>query len=136
MMRLRRIGSGRWTIAGEEDPRGGCPIADQLDALAENSKTRAIAAGFRAQFALIPAEGPTQLPDGIYHRVDSQNGIYEFIKGRYRILCFAVDGNVIVCSTIFLKDQRKTPKSEVKRAIDLKNRYMAARAEAAISWAR
>ena len=134
MMRLRKIVTGRWTVACEVDDRGNAAVFNELSALWSNRSTKGVAAGFRAQFTQIPPQGPTYLPDVIYHCVDPANGIYEFIKGRYRILCFAVEGRVVVCSTVFLKQTRKTPDAEKNRAIDLKRRYLAAVAGSAIEW--
>lgn len=76
----------------------------------------------------IPRVGPRQLGTAIYHYVDEKNGIYEFIKGRLRVLCFQSDGAICVCCHAFLKQSQNTPKAKIKRALVIKNEYEAAKA--------
>ena len=125
-MRLRRIATGKWTVVAEVDDGGVCDVCDVLDDLSDGPKTKGIAAGFKAHFDRIPAEGPRQLPDGIYHCVDADEGIYEFIKGRYRVVCFQANGRIVVCSAVEMKKSQKTPKKWVARAVALRVRYEAA----------
>ena len=49
-------------------------------------------------------------------RVSASNGIF-------RIFCFFDKGNLIILLTGFQKKDRKTPKSEIKRAEKLKKEY-------------
>lgn len=108
------------------DDRGVCEVEGALDGLSKNPKTRATAAGFKAWWAHIPADGPRGLSDSVYHRVDKKNEIYEFVKGDHRLLCFQADGKVVVCSHIFMKKGRKTPDDEKAKAIRLRKDYLEA----------
>lgn len=126
-MRLRVITSGSWKVAAILDDRDQCEVLDALDVLAADKQTAATAAGFRAWWKQIPAEGPRQLPDSAYHRVDAENQIYEFVKRGHRILCFEADGRLVVCSHVMKKGSQKTPKKDIERAIACKKAYEAAR---------
>ncbi len=61
----------------------------------------------------------------ICHEVDSDNKIFEFIKGSLRLLWFYGAGNkIIICSHVFVKKGQKTPVTQKSAAIELKKRYM------------
>lgn len=66
------------------------------------------------------------LPVETYHCVDNENEIYEFIKGRYRVLCFLAEGRMVIAACVFMKKSQKTPKREISKAISLRNEYLAA----------
>lgn len=123
-MRLRVISEAAWKIVAVVDDRGDCEVLDALDELASHKKTSATASGFRAWWEHIPPEGPRQLPDSVYHCVDAENEIWEFIKGRHRILCFQTAGRIVVCSHVMLKASQKTPAKEKKRAIALRTEFL------------
>lgn len=126
MMRLRKIATGKWSVVAEVDADGVCVVAEALDALSSVANTRGVAAGFRVQFERIPVEGPKQLPDELYHCIDANEGIYQFIKGRYRLVCFQASGRVVVCSALEMKKTKKAPRSWVSHAVALRDRYLAA----------
>ncbi|WP_448482221.1 type II toxin-antitoxin system RelE/ParE family toxin [Pseudoxanthomonas mexicana] len=106
-----------------EDDEGACEVLDQLKALAADKKTKATAAGLLAQWEQVPAEGPRKLGTDIYHRIDDENQIYEFIKRDHRLVCFEADGRIVVCSHLFRKKSQKTPNAEKRKATDLRARY-------------
>ncbi|GEM_PF-4748606 len=66
------------------------------------------------------------LPVETYHCVDTENEIYEFIKGRYRVLCFRLNGRMVVAACVFMKKTQRTPRREVNRAITLRSECLAA----------
>jgi hypothetical protein len=106
-MRLRSLHKGAWTVLAPEDDDRACEVLDQLEALAGDKKTKATAAGFLAQWEQVPVEGPRRLGTDIYHRIDEDNQIYEFIKRDHRLVCFEADGRIVVCSHIFRKKSQK-----------------------------
>lgn len=54
--------------------------------------------------------------------------IYEFkTSGGLRLLCFWDDGGLIICTHGYLKGGQKAPKSEIKRAENLKKEYATAK---------
>jgi hypothetical protein len=70
-------------------------------------------------------QGPTQFPDSISHEADKSNSIYEFIAGDVRLLWFYSPSErcVVICSHFFIKDSRKTPMNQKRKAIELKKQY-------------
>ena len=74
-------------------------------------------------------EGPRKkLTTDLFHSVDKEEGIYEFIKGRLRLLCFEADGALIICSHVFMKKTSKTRTQDKNPAIALKREYLLAKA--------
>lgn len=108
------------------DDAGACEVLDDLAALFADKKTRATAAGFFQQFEQIPAVGPMGLGSGIYHKVDDQNEIYEFIKRDHRLLCFEADSRIVVCSHVMRKKQQKTSPKDRRRAAAFRTAYLVA----------
>lgn len=125
-MRLRKVCNGKWTIWAVVTSDGACELLSDLEALAADKKTKSTAAGFAALWSKIPNEGPHQLGTDLYHQLDSKHSIYEFRKRNHRILCFQAGGRIIICSHIMLKTKRKVPKSEIGRAIKLRNDFLEA----------
>ena len=107
-----------------------CEIEQEL--LAFTEQYEACVLGIVQFWKNIPRVGPRQLGPAIYHYVDEKNEIYEFVKGRLRVLCFQSDGAVCVCCHAFLKQSQKTPKAKVKRAVLIKKEYEAALASGKI----
>jgi len=66
---------------------------------------------------------PTQLPAELCHRIDDNHQIWQFIKGRLRLLWFYDGSRLIICVHVFLKKTPTTPIREKNIAIDLKSRY-------------
>ena len=134
MIRFRVLTDGAWRVVAKVDHRGRCEVEQALNELAVNPKTRAVATGLLAVWAAIPREGPHELPVETYHCVNSENEIYEFIKGSYRVLCFRAEGRMVVAACVFLKKSRKTPDREVARAIALRKEYLQARAKCEVEF--
>lgn len=70
--------------------------------------------------------GPRFFPDDICHQVDQKNQIFEFIAGDLRLLWFysPAERRAIICTHVFMKKSRKTPKKHIERAVHLKNLYI------------
>src|SRR5690606_34334822 len=94
--------------------------------LANDPRTSGYANGILALFERIPVQGPRQLGTPLYHYVDQEEEIYEFIKGPYRVYCFQHEGRVIVCSHLSRKTKQKTRKADIDRAIALRTRLVQA----------
>ena len=127
----------KWKVVAVVEERNGerrCALEEQLAAFEAQPKQGASVAGLQVLWDRIPKVGPREFPDHLYHLVDEKNGIYEFIKGRLRVLCFEADGAVCVCSTVFLKQTAKTPKDEVRKAIALKEQYLRELKEGGVSY--
>lgn len=72
--------------------------------------------------------GPQCFDDSTSHYVDQNNKIYEFVAGRLRLLWFYSPHarKVVICSHVFMKNSQKVPKSEVQKAIKVKEEYESA----------
>lgn len=70
--------------------------------------------------------GPPRNPE-VSHQIDPVHGIWQFTKGRVRILWFYDEGRLIVVSHGFLKATQKTPEDEVRKAITAAATYSQAK---------
>lgn len=70
--------------------------------------------------------GPPKNPE-VSHQVDSGHGIWQFTKGRIRVLWFYDEGRVIVLSHGFVKATRQTPSEEIGRAVAAVTAYFQAK---------
>lgn len=125
-MRLKILSEGVWKVVAPIDSRGVCQVITDLEALAANPAASSTVTGLYALFRMIRAEGPRALPKPLYHRIDEKNGIYEFVKGNYRVPCFTAGDSIVVCTSLFRKKTQKCPPSEVANAIAVKNEYLRA----------
>lgn len=131
-MRLKLLYSGAWRVVAPLGAEDVCDLEMQLAEFASDKKLRASVLGFRVLWARILQTGPRCLGTALYHRVDEEQEIYEFIKGPLRLLCFESQGAVVVCSHVIRKSSQKTPRSEIKRVADLKRQYLAAQAKSEV----
>ncbi|MCL6619949.1 MAG: type II toxin-antitoxin system RelE/ParE family toxin [Thermomonas hydrothermalis] len=122
-MRLKILYAGGWKVVAPMDPTGGCALEQALVAMEQDRKQHAVAIGLYALWERIGPFGPKSLGTALYHCVDGKHGIYEFIKGDFRVLCFEEQGALVVCSHIFRKASQKTPKREVMRALAVQQDY-------------
>lgn len=106
-MRLKVLYADAWKVVAPMDAAGGCELEALLAAMAQDPKRRAVATGLYALWERIAPFGPKSLGTALYHCVDSKHGIYEFIKGDFRVLCFEEQGALVVCSHIFRKASQK-----------------------------
>lgn len=68
------------------------------------------------------------------HEIDKDKSIFEFIKGNHPVVWFSAGGAAVICSHVFRKKGRKTPKSEIDRAIRLRDKYFDALATGTLSY--
>ena len=111
-----------------------CPALDALNAMPPNlAKT---AKGFDALFRRYAELGRAGLTTELFHEVDKDHGIWEFIKGSLRILCFVApdNGALLILTHSMIKKQQKTPPSEVNKAIRVLSDYKNARKSGGIEF--
>jgi len=67
------------------------------------------------------------IPQKFFKHIEETDGLYEIrIKAgtnALRIFCFFDQGNIVVLINGFLKKTQKTPKNEITKALQLKQRY-------------
>lgn len=107
-----------------EESEQECDLLTTMTDLAKGQQYRASVSGLSKMLTECAEHGLDRLPAEWLHCVDKQRGIYEFSKGDLRLLYFqAKNGAIVICSHIFLKKGRKTPRAEADRAARLKESY-------------
>lgn len=109
---------------------GESPLLDQLED--EAGGRRADVSGMVVLFERAAVAGPRALPRTLVHEVGE--GIWEFVKGKLRVLFFEVDGRLVVCSHAFRKKTQQTPSKERDKAIRLRERYEAAQSDGTLEF--
>ncbi len=110
-----------WRIYAVCSDRGDCQLADFIAGLPSNLQKD----GERmlVLFRRVAEQGPQRLPDDVCHSIAED--IWEFIRGRLRVVWFYDEGKVVICSHGFVKQSQKTKKNDIERALDAKKRYFA-----------
>lgn len=132
-MRLEVIVDGRWRICSpilgnKED----CTFVEFVDSLGANLQKKV--GGLLAMMEQHSQHGSASFNVAQCHYVDQREQIYQYSKGRLRLFWFEDAGRVVICTHGIVKSDQRTPKREIERAIDIKRRYMTAKAEARISF--
>jgi phage-related protein len=72
-------------------------------------------------------ETQKQIPTDYLKHMGGTDGLYEIRVQQgsdiFRILCFFDEGKLIVLANGFQKKTQKTPKTEIKKALKIKNEY-------------
>jgi phage-related protein len=72
-------------------------------------------------------ETQQHIPADYFEHLTGTDGLYEIRVKQgsdiYRIFCFFDEGKLIVLANGFQKKTQKTPKSEIERALKIKNEY-------------
>lgn len=125
-MRLRVLEHGRWQVVAPLDvDRDDCPVAAWLAAM-HREHPKAVE-GLLHLLRRAATDGPMHLGDTLCHQVDAGARVFEFIKGRLRLLWFYGEGaRLVVCSHGFLKASQRTPRAEIARAVACATAYRAA----------
>lgn len=82
-------------------------------------------------------QGPKGLGNSLCHEVSNEGEpkIFEFIKGKLRLLWFYGDGEkLIVCSHVLRKKSQKTPRGDVEKALAIREEYFRACARGAVEY--
>lgn len=72
-------------------------------------------------------ETQQKIPTDYLKHIDGTDGLYEIRVQQgsdiFRIFCFFDEGKLVVLVNGFQKKTKKTPKSEIKKALKIKNEY-------------
>lgn len=130
-MRLLIIDDLNWRVC--------TPIKDgnQIDLLEylENCKD-SDAEGILSYFERFAQFGHDGFSTSQMHEANKNESIYEFSKGRHRILFFNIEGKAVVVSCGHIKKGQKANPKEVKKAIKIKNQYLEAYEKGLIQFIR
>lgn len=101
-----------------------------IEATYEASRNRLL-----AYFRQVAISGPKALNSAQCHQVDAKSKIYEFISGDLRVLFFrGSQGNLVICTHMFLKKTQKKPPKELNKALRVKRLYEQAEKAAQVEW--
>lgn len=95
--------------------------------------TQAAAKGFRALFRRYAEAGRSKLTAELFHEVDNENGIWEFVRGQLRVFCFMDGGRLLILTHGTVKKTKKVDRQEVARAIRRKEAYLAEKSSGRIT---
>ncbi|WP_018719258.1 type II toxin-antitoxin system RelE/ParE family toxin [Arhodomonas aquaeolei] len=79
-------------------------------------------------------KGPRELPDKLCHQVGDH--LWQFTKGRLRLIWFYDGGRVVVCAHAYFKKSQKTPNRELEAACKVREAYLAARERGELMYER
>jgi phage-related protein len=123
-MKLRLVCQDRWVLYAVCTDRGDCPLLDFLRDADPSSHLAKSKRQMLRRLEAIAQTGMTQVTE-ISHQIAGD--IWQLEKGDLRILYFYDRGRVIILSHGFVKQSRKTPRSEIQRAQEALQRYRAER---------
>jgi hypothetical protein len=110
---------------------GKCPIEDSQ--LGCDSTFSRYYIGLMDVLERVAENGLNQLPASSSHLINKHPKIYEFIRGKLRLIYFHGRGNtVVVCSDIIVKKTQKADPAVVSKAIKAHNNYYTALKEGAL----
>lgn len=126
-MQLKTLSRHQNTVAALCTEGDGKPdVIKWLQQLPANMQGSA--RGFVALFDRYAQSGRQQLGSEHFHVVDEDAQIWEFIKGRLRIMCFMDGGNLVILTHGLVKKTQKVDSQEVAHAISLKQRFLSSKA--------
>lgn len=127
-MYIRRLpAEGAWTIYAVCSDRGNCALLEFLDGLGSNLESTVD--GLWALLQHVAENGP-RLNSSLSHQL--RGDIYEFIKGRIRILYFCESNRMIVCTHALVKKRQEIGNAEISRAEEIMRVFREARDRDAI----
>ena len=112
-----------WRVLVETDDDGNSEMAEDFAKLLRPTEQ----ARWLSLLELASQMGPKNMPSSNRHHIDKPNGVYEFIKGNYRISYFYDEDKRVICCHLFRKKTQTTPESEKEKARRLKQRYFEAK---------
>lgn len=82
----------------------------------------------KINFVLFTVTIAPRIPVKFFQHITGTNGLYEirveFENNIYRIFCCFDRGNLVVLFNVFEKKSQKTPKSEIDKAMIIKEEYL------------
>lgn len=110
--------NGTWTVYAACSERGDCPLLDFFEE--HENQLQANIEGVYALLQHVAVNGPPRNAN-LCHQL--RGDIWEFRKGRIRILYFCHGGKVVVCTHALVKSTRAIRNAEIERAESVLNEY-------------
>lgn len=133
-MQLQLLENGKHKVASVWDGAVQTTVIDKflqdVDAMHQAS-----AKGFKVLFQRYAKQGRPGLTAELFHEANKKERIWELIKGRLRIYCFIdSDNNLLLLSHGIVKKNQTTRKNDVRQAVALRDRYLAANQSGTLQW--
>lgn len=125
-MKLAYLTKGKFSVLAEvlQDQNGREYIGILEEFKNAEGKYRKSINGFAALFDIFKINGRGSIPRNCFHKPDSNDDLYQFIKGDLRLLCFFnEEGDAVILSHYEIKKGRKLPEKALNKARNLRNRY-------------
>lgn len=120
-MRLLELETKKWQVLSVVNADDTSVIEQYIDSCTDNA-----AFGITNLFVRFSEFGHKGFSPSLMHEVNKDESIYQFTKGRHRILFFSCEGRAIVVSCPHIKTNKKVDPKQVKKAIRLKKQYLEA----------
>ena len=131
-MRIKTLASDRFVIVAVM-VGNVCPVESFI--ASKDKQTRVVGAGFVQMLNYIAEHGFQAAPSHWSHEANKELGIYELIKGNFRLFYFKGIGNQIaVCSDVTRKAGRKADSAAVQKAAEYRQEYFDAQEANTITW--
>lgn len=109
----------------KSNDKGKSELSRYLSTLKPGEQT-----GYMAMFDTFLEAGVELFTKENFHPIDGPLGLWQFIKGRHRIVCFFdEDKTLVICTHGFLKRSKESPQEEIDRALKLREKYLSAKAK-------
>lgn len=93
-----------------------------------NSLKKGESDGYLALFSTFMESGTDKFTYANFHPIKIEKGLYQFLKGRHRLVCFFdEDDTIVICTHGFLKKTDPSPKDQIQHADKLKMKYFSAK---------
>lgn len=123
-MEVKILAQDKYKVVGTMDG-DACPAEEFL--LKGESSTSSSRHGLAEMLGHVAKSGLDQLPAAWTHEANKKGKVYEFIKGNLRLFFFkGNNGDIAVCTGGVVKKGQKADKAAVKKAIAMREQYMAA----------
>ena len=125
-MFLKAICKQKWALYTPCDENGMSDLYTFFENIEERYQPDAYGLLAKIEKISDDEKGPKIFNKRICHFVDDTERIFQVRHGHLRLLMFysPEERKVIICSSPFIKSTNKTPRSEIQKAIDIKERYL------------
>ena len=135
VLRLWIFEEQRYRVAAVVDKSDSCPAIGFL--LAPPKQYQASADGMIdlfKRYARAGKGGRQGLTTAQMHHADTQESIWEFIRGDLRVFCFKDDNGLVVLTSTHIKKGQKADRKAVAEAVRLKKAYLADKSKGLIEY--
>ncbi len=131
-MRVGLLYEDRWSVWAPVNDDESCPVMDFMEGIDGNHQGAVDKMISLLQH--VAQSGPRELPDSLSHQVG--DGLWQFTKGRLRLIWFYDDGRVVVCAHAHFKKTPKIPRRDLDAAGRVRGQYLIAKTKGELVYER